>query len=345
MPEAIPDWIARLPKAELHLHLEGTPAPERLVALVRESVGVALPLEEVERRYRYNDFVGFLLAYKWVCEQLRSPADYTFLLRDHLERLRAQNVLYAELTLSAGVVLWNKLDLDAVCLALGDAAKQARREFGIEVRWVLDAVRHLGPGHVARVADYAVRWKDAGVVAFGIGGEERGFPPELFRDTFERVREAGLRVTVHAGEVSGPESVWGAMKVLGAERIGHGLASFRDPKLVETLVRDNITLEVCPTSNRMTGALRLHTGGDDLAAHPLVGYCRGGVPVTINTDDPGLFFTDLNTEFSLAHRMGLDREEITRIARRAFEVAFCDDATRRSLLGRFDAAAETTGKT
>jgi aminodeoxyfutalosine deaminase len=132
---------------------------------------------------------------------------------------------------------------------------------------------------------------------------------------------------------------------LGAERIGHGLASFRDPKLVETLVRDSITLEVCPTSNRRTGALRVHTGGDDLAAHPLVGYVRAAVPVTINTDDPGLFSTDLNTEYALAHRLGLAREELTQAARRGFEAAFCDDPTRAALLACFDASAEVTGKT
>jgi len=337
--EQIPDWIARLPKAELHLHLEGTPAPKTVVRLARQSRGVALSLEEVERRYRYHDFLGFLLAYKWVCEQLRSPADYAFLLREHLERLRAQNVLYAEFTLSAGVVLWKKMDLDAVFLALRQAVADDNRPQPVAVGWIFDAVRNFGPGHVARVAEFAVRWKDAGVVAFGIGGEERGFPPELFRHTFDRIRAAGLRVTVHAGEVSGPESVWGALRVLGAERIGHGLASFRDPKLVETLIRDGITLEVCPTSNQCTGALRLHTGKDELAAHPLVGYCRGGVPVTINTDDPGLFFTTLNAEYALAHRLGLSREELVRVARRAFESAFCDEPTRTALVARFDAAA------
>lgn len=333
---AVPAWIARLPKAELHLHLEGAATPEVLVALA-ERRGRRCSLAEARRRFTYHNFLEFLLAFKWVSEQLQTPEDYAFLLRDLLGRLHQQNVLYAEITLAAGVVLWKRQDVDAVFVALRDAAEDARREHPLEVRWIFDAVRNFGDEHVAQVAEYALRWQGTGVVAFGIGGDERGGPPELFRATFDKVRAAGLRVTVHAGETAGPESIWGALRALQAERIGHGLAAFQDPALVDHLKREQIPLEVCPTSNLRTGALAQHTGDNDLRRHPLVDYCRRGLRITLSTDDPGLFDTTLNAEYALAHQLGLSREELVQVAKSGFESAFCEPALKRTLGERFQA--------
>ena len=335
---AVPAWIARLPKAELHLHLEGTATPETLVALAGAR-GRRLALEEARRRFTYRDFFGFLMAFKWVSEQLRAPEDYAFLLADLLRRLHEENVLYAEITLAAGVVLWKRQDVDAVFAALQETLETSRKEHPVEVRWIFDGVRNFGADHVARAADCALRWQRSGVVGFGIGGDEQNGPPELFRDTFDRVRAAGLRATVHAGETAGPESIWGALRALGAERIGHGLAAFKDPKLMEHLARERIPLEVCPTSNLRTGALRQHTGEANLARHPLVDYCRRGLAVTLSTDDPGLFDTTLNQEYALAHRLGLTRAEILRLAEASFQAAFCEPALKEELLERFRAGA------
>jgi len=333
---AVPAWIARLPKAELHLHLEGTATPETLVALAAAR-GRRLALEEARRRFSYRDFFGFLMAFKWVSEQLRAPEDYAFLLADLLRRLHEENVLYAEITLAAGVVLWKRQDVDAVFAALQETLETSRKEHPVEVRWIFDGVRNFGADHVARVADCALRWRGAGVVGFGIGGDEQNGPPELFRETFDRVRAASLRATVHAGETGGPESIWGALRALGAERIGHGLAAFRDPELMEHLKEKKIPLEVCPTSNLRTGALRQHTGEADLARHPLMDYCRRGLAVTLSTDDPGLFDTTLNQEYALAHRLGLTREEIFRLAETSFQAAFCEPTLKEKLLERFRA--------
>jgi adenosine deaminase/aminodeoxyfutalosine deaminase len=335
-PADVPSWIARLPKAELHLHLEGSATPETLVALARHNRR-PLALEEAQRRFVYRDFTGFLWAFKWVSDQLRTPEDYAFLLRDLLARLHRQHVLYAEITLAVGVVMWKRQNPDAVFDALCTAVDEARNEHPVEVRWIPDAVRNFGARHVAQVADYAMRWTDRGVVAFGIGGDEEEGPPELFRDAFEKVRAAGLHVTVHAGETMGPESIWGAIRSLGAERIGHGLSAFLDPQLIETLVEEHITMESCPTSNLRTGVLRQHLGADAVSRHPVVDYCRRGVPVTLNTDDPGLFQTTLNDEYALAHRLGLTRAELVQVAQTAFESAFCDETRRQSLLKGFHA--------
>jgi len=333
----VPHWIARLPKAELHLHLEGSVAPEVALELVRRNGHHRETWACVQKRYAYRDFFGFLLAFKWVSEQLQKPADYAFVLRPLLRQLHEQNVLYAEITLAAGVVLWKRQDLDAVFVALREEYQKARQEFPVEVRWIFDAVRNFGPRHVLDVARRTITWKGADVVAFGIGGDERAAPPELFREAFDLVRAAGLRVTVHAGETAGPESIWGALRELGAERIGHGLAAFRDPKLLDYLTREQIPLEVCLESNRRTGALRQHCGTDDLAIHPLRDYYRRKMRVTLNTDDPGLFATSLNEEYARAHQLGLSREDLISIAKTAFESAFCLPAERDVLLDRFQA--------
>lgn len=336
MPADVPAWIAALPKAELHLHLEGAIDPETALELAHRNPALRdETLESVQARYAYKDFLGFLKAFKWVSELLREPADYAFLLRRLLRRLSEQNVLYAEITLAAGVVLWKRQDVDAVFVALREGYEKARKEFPVQVGWIFDGVRNLGPQHVLDVARRTVNWKDAGVVAFGIGGDEQQGPPELFREAFNLAREQGLRVTVHAGETAGPESIWGAIKLLGAERIGHGLAAFRDPELVEYLAEKQIPLEMCLTSNLRSGALRQQTGQEELSSHPLPQYARHGLRVTLSTDDPGLFETSLNKEYAQALALGLTRAEILRIAESSFVTAFCAPATRDALLARF----------
>ena len=341
---SVPGWIQKLPKAELHLHLEGVVNAEMLAALAAERGRESPPLEKLRQKLSYKTFVGFLLAFKYAVGQLNDPEDYAFLLRKTVEELDRQNVRYAEIMYSAGGVLLRKKDPDRIFAGLREEQERLRGKHKVEIRWLIDAVRNFGKKHVDAVADYAIKWKksDPAVAGFGIGGEERIGPAKWFRKSFDRAREAGLRIAVHAGETGGPKSIWQAINELGAERIGHGLAAFQDPELVACMKEKQIVLECCPTSNYLTGALKQHTKSDGLTAHPMVDYHRQGLCVTLSTDDPGFFYTTLNQEYARAHALGLTREELLAISENAFQTGFCEDGLRNVLLQRFREDLETS---
>lgn len=297
-----------IPKAELHVHLEGSLTPETL-----RELDPSLSEEEIRRRYRPSgDFAGFLTSFVWVLGFLRGPQEYALAARRLLERLARENVLYAEITLSAGVMLRRRQDFGAIFNAL-------RREVegsAVQVRWILDAVRQFGAAEAMAVAELAAAHRQEGVVAFGIGGDEQAAPVDWFADVFRHARRKGLHLTVHAGEMAGPDSVRRAVE-LGAERIGHGVRAIEDPSLPPLLAERRIPLEICLSSNVATGAV------PDLARHPLPAFLRMGVPVTLNTDDPGLFGTTLSAEYELAaQQFALGEEAIRRIAENGFRYAF-----------------------
>lgn len=297
------DW----PKSELHLHLEGSVEPATLLELAPE-LGAA----DVERLYRFDGFTGFLDSFGAVVKRLRTPADYALVTRRLLEQLAGENVRYAEIILSAGVVLWKKQEFGPVFEAVSAAAAGSP----VEVRWIVDAVRHFGVEHAQAVAELAVQYKDRGVVAYGIGGDEERGPAGWFTEIYRYVRAAGLRLTAHAGESCGPESVWAALE-LGVERIGHGIRSMDDPALVKHLRDRDIPLEVSISSNVSTGVVC------GLEAHPLRRLYDAGVPITLNTDDPGMFQTTLSREYELAARcFGFTVDELRGIARNGFRYGF-----------------------
>jgi aminodeoxyfutalosine deaminase len=294
-----------LPKAELHLHLEGSIEPETL-----------LELGATESNYQYADFSGFLEAFKRVTSFLRSPADYALVTRRLLENLQRQNVQYAEITLSAGVLLWRKQDFGAIY----EAVRQAAAGSGVEVYWILDAVRHFGPDPAMEVAQLAAERVDDGVVAFGIGGDEARGPADWFRGVFAFARSKGLRLTAHAGETCGPESVAKALDI-GAERIGHGISSARDPALLRRLRDSGVPLEICISSNVATGAVA------SLADHPVRRIYDAGVPIVLNSDDPAMFGCTLTSEYELARdRFGFSEAELRELAESSFRYGFRYDA-------------------
>lgn len=324
-------FLRTLPKAELHLHLEGAIEPATLLEL-RRNHGHNTTLDEVQRLYQFIDFSGFLIAFKNITEDVRSADDFELITYRLMEKLKQENVLHAEVYVSVGVCLWRQLDFDSIFPGLERGRERGERDFGISLLWIFDAVRQFGPEEARRVADLAMRYKDQNVVGFGIGGDERKAPPELFRDLYRYAADHGLRLTAHAGETSGPESIWGALN-LGVERIGHGLTAWQDPELMEELAIRQIPVEICITSNLRTGCC---ISPD---AHPVRNYFDHGLMVTLNTDDPAMFGTSLTREYQLAQEtFGFTDEHLRELARNSFEASFLSPEKRLKFLSLFDAA-------
>jgi adenosine deaminase/aminodeoxyfutalosine deaminase len=299
----LPDAV---PKAELHLHLEGSVAP----ATLRE-LNPSLDADEIARRYRYASFAEFIESFKWVVGFLKTPDDFALITRRLLEELARQGVTYAEITLSVGVMLLRRQNAAAIYEAVvREAARSA-----VEVWWVVDAVRQFGPEHALEVARFAVERAHDRVVAFGVGGDELRGPVEWFHDAFSLATQYGLALVPHAGETGGPESVWSAVEA-GARRIGHGIAAALDPALMRYLRDHDIPLEVCISSNVATGAV------PSLDAHPVRRLFEAGVPIVLSTDDPAMFATSIRREYELAETcFGFSKPELHRLAANSFHYA------------------------
>ena len=287
---------------ELHLHLEGT--------IDRETVRLLDPTltpEEIARFWAFKDFTGFLNCFKFVAKRLRTPADYSFITNRMIESLARQGIEYAEVTLGAGVVLWLGYDFVAVWRAIREAQMEAGARTGVEIWWNLDAIRQFGRDHVLDVARVAAKYVGDGVISFGIGGDELRGPAADFGEAYRYAKDAGLRLTAHAGETDGPASVRAALDI-GAERIGHGIRAIDDADLLRRLREEQIPLEVCITSNVRTGAVESFT------SHPVRRLFDAGVPITLNSDDPGLFESTLENEYRLVEQLyGFSKTEVEQL--------------------------------
>jgi adenosine deaminase/aminodeoxyfutalosine deaminase len=291
-------------RAELHVHLEGSIGAETLLA-----IDPSLAREEIEGYLTCSSFAQFLQGYIWVSQKLKKAEHYALATRHLLDSLADQDVTYAEITLSAGVVLWKQQDLAAVYKAVWRESQRS----SVQVLWILDAIRQFGPEKGMAVAEFAVSRREEGIVAYGIGGDEVRGPAHWFRDVFAYARDGGLHLVAHAGETAGPESVLGALAI-GAERIGHGIAAAQDAALMAQLRADNVPLEVCISSNLCTGAV------ESLETHPVRALFDAGVPITINTDDPAFFHTTLTREYELAEKVF--RLPVDELAGNSFRYAF-----------------------
>lgn len=325
-------FIHALPKAELHLHLEGTITPETLVEL-RQRHGKASTLAEAQALYQYKDFLGFLMAFKTLTEDLQTPEDYELITYRLMEQLKTENVLHAEAYVSVGVCLWRHQNFDAIFESIERGRQRGQRDFGVSLLWIFDAVRQFGAEAAQRVFELAVEYRDHNVVGIGIGGDEKKGPAELFRKQYAYAAEHGLRLTAHAGESDGPESIWGALN-LGAERIGHGLTAIEDPELMEELATRQIPVEICLTSNLRTGCCVT------LQNHPVRRYFDQGLMVTLNSDDPAMFGSTLNQEYELAQKeFGFTDEHLRELARNSFEASFLPAEKKVAFLDLLDASA------
>src|SRR5216683_1226871 len=314
--------IASLPKAELHLHLEGSIQPATVCALMARH-GVVMTEDEVRRRYAYRDFPEFIEAFKWVTSFLREPQDYALIARDLAEHLLTQGVAYVEVTLSVGVMLLRRQQPGANFEALLRATEPFETR-GLRFNWIFDAARQFGPEAALAVVDAARQCASKSIVAFGIGGDELSVPTKEFRLVYDCAAEIGLHRLIHAGEIGGPEKIREAIELLGAERIGHGIAAINDPELMDLLAERKIPLEICPGSNMKTAALARQLRREDvkLEDHPLPKLLRHGIPVVLSTDDPAMFHTTLQQEYANATRMGLQEHELARIVEMGFEHSF-----------------------
>ncbi len=293
--------------AELHLHLEGAVERETL-----KELDPSLTDDDLRTALTSSDFAGFIQSYVWVNRKLRGPADYALIARRLFERLASQNISYAEVTVSAGVILWKKQDLAAIFDALANEAARSP----IPIRWILDATRQWGAEAAAPVFDFAADHIKDGVVAIGIGGIEAEGPALWYRDLYAKARDRGLHLLCHAGETTDAQSIWDALEI-GSERIGHGIRAIHDVKLLKQLRDQNIPLEVCISSNVRTGAVA------SLADHPVRKLFDAGVPIILNTDDPALFECTLESEYDMAARaFGFTEAELSEIAANSLKYAF-----------------------
>ena len=327
------DLIAAMPKVELHVHLEGSIRPATLLTLAQRN-GVRLPadsLEGLQTLYRFTDFRHFISTYMLISSCLKTVSDFELIAYEFGADMNRQNIRYAEVTFTPPTSVTNPgLSFEAIMEGLNQGRARARTDFGIEFRWVLDIVRDL-PDTRIQVAEWAATALDQGVVGFGLGGTESEYPPEWFADAFELARGAGLHSVPHAGETTGPDSVWGAIRSLKAERLGHGVRSIEDPALVDYLGQHQIPLEVCPTSNLCLGIYPSYQ------THPIRLLMEKGLYVTVNSDDPPMFNTDLNHEYkTLVDNLSFSQSELEKLSLNALNASYLPTDQKEKMAGDFE---------
>lgn len=328
-PADVAAFVAALPKVELHVHLVGSAGPETVLTLARRHPdgGVPAEPEALKQFYEFTSFAHFLNVYARVNLLVRTGADVVTLLDGLARQLSASHARYAEVQVTCVRNRMAGIAPDDLAQALTDGRDLARDRYNVELAWIFDADAALGPAGARETLAFAVDYRPPGTVGLGLAGPETGINRADYAGIFRAARDAGLHSIPHAGETAGPQEVWAALRDLGAERIGHGISAATDPALMDHLATHHIALDVCPTSNVRTAAV------PSLSEHPLPALLGAGVPVTINTDDPGMFHTDLNREYLLCHtEFGLDTQALAGLARTAAQAAFCPGQTRDAIL-------------
>jgi adenosine deaminase len=326
-------YIRALPKAEIHLHLEGSIHPERFLSLSRKyqtEYQNLSPKELEETLFKYDNFWDFLGTFKVVSQHLREPQDYIDLVNDLHKYLVRQNIRYSEVFFAPSVPAKLGFDVGDIIAAILSQGREVEKQGEVQLRWIFDCVRQFGIESAQQTAQLAVENAEEGVVALGLGGDEMVSPTQEFEEIFSWARAHQLHIHVHAGEIGGPSSVWDAVQVLGADRIGHGIQAARDPKLIEYLKNHTIALDVCLTSNAKTKAWT------PVAQNPFGLLFKRGVPVTLSTDDPGLFSTDLEEEYRIACRyFDLSKSDLAYISMQGVRSSFLPYQDRMTLMQDF----------
>ena len=329
MPDA---FIAGLPKAELHVHLIGAASPDTVAGLAaRYQTSVPEDPRLLSEYFTFRDLSHFTEVYLAVADLVRTADDLWSMTYGVARDLAGQNVRYAEVTLTPYTSVERGIAGEAFCETVEDARLAAARDFGIALRWCFDVPGEFGVIAAESTLALARTCRPDGLVRFGLGGPEEGVPRAQFGPYFRQARAEGLYSTPHAGEVTGAQAVWDAVRCLNADRIGHGIGAAADRELMEYLSGQEIALEICPTSNLCTGAVA------SPETHPLSVLLASGVRVSVNSDDPAMFSTTLNDEYALAARiLNLDYAGVADLARWAVRDAFIDNAFRRELIAQID---------
>jgi adenosine deaminase len=330
----VEDFIPLMPKVELHVHLEGSIRPQTLLGLAERN-GVTLPgrpAEDLQSWYHFTDFQHFIEVYATTVSCLRSHDDIELITREFLLDQKAQNILHSEVTYTPFPLYRDRrIPFSEQLAAINRARAWGENELGVSMTLTIDMPREqVDEAESLMIADWAISGLGQGVTGFGLGGPEVSYPPGLFKKAFARAREAGLASVPHAGETEGAESIWGALRDLGAERIGHGVRCLEDDALVHELRDRRIPLEVCPTSNV---CLRVCP---DIAAHPLPRLIEQGLFVTINSDDPPIFNTTLTNEYQqIARVFHFDKDTIEQLVWNGLYASVLPYATRYALEEQF----------
>ncbi|MEU4664426.1 adenosine deaminase [Micromonospora chalcea] len=331
----LPTFIAGLPKVELHVHHVGSASPRIVAELAARHEGrspVPADPEALADYFAFRDFAHFIEVYLSVVDLIRDADDVWLLTHEVARELARQQVRYAELTVTPYSHVNRGIPAPAFCEAIEDARKRAEADFGIALRWCFDIPGEAGLPAAEQTLRVALDERPDGLISFGLGGPEIGVPRPQFKPYFDQARAAGLRSVPHAGETTGPETIWDALRELGAERIGHGISAVQDPALLTYLAERRIPLEISPTSNVRTRAV------PSLDAHPLPRIVEAGVPVSINSDDPPMFGTTLNDEYAVAARLlRLGPDGVAALARDAVAAAFLPPAEQARISAEIDA--------
>ncbi|MEV4496821.1 adenosine deaminase [Micromonospora arborensis] len=337
----LPTFIAGLPKVELHVHHVGSASPRIVAELAARHEGrtpVPADPEALAAYFEFRDFAHFIEVYLSVVDLIRDPEDVWLLTHEVARELARQQVRYAELTITPYSHVRRGIPAPAFCEAIEDARKRALADFGLELRWCFDIPGEAGLPAAEETLRIALQERPEGLISFGLGGPEIGVPRPQFRPYFDQARAAGLRSVPHAGETTGPQTIWDALNELGAERIGHGISAAQDPELLTYLAERQIGMEICPTSNVRTRAVA------NLDEHPLPRLVEAGLLVTINSDDPPMFGTTLNDEYAVAARLlGADPEGLAGLARNAVTASFLDPAGKQRIAAEIDAYLAAAG--
>ncbi|MFI9582575.1 adenosine deaminase [Streptomyces sp. NPDC052236] len=327
-------FIAGLPKAELHVHHVGSASPRIVAELAARHPDSRVPTdpEALVDYFTFTDFAHFVEVYLSVVDLIRTPGDVRLLTFEVARDMARQNIRYAELTVTPFSSTRRGIDEQAFMTAIEDARKEAEAELGVVLRWCFDIPGEAGLEAAEETTRLAVDLRPEGLVSFGLGGPEIGVPRPQFKPYFDRAIAAGLHSVPHAGETTGPQTIWDALTELRAERIGHGTSATQDPALLAHLAERGIPLEVCPTSNIATRAVT------DLDQHPIKEMVAAGVQVTINSDDPPMFGSDLNNEYAVAARLlDLDERGVAELAKNAVRASFLDEAGKARITAEIDA--------